>query len=207
MSSLELIFLAPLAKCYLFYRIIYFVFPAIFLDRDGVIIENRSDYVRSWEDVHVFPQALEALANASASPYKIVFVTNQSAVGRGLMSLATAEAINCRLKALIEDAGGRVDGIFLCPHAPEAACDCRKPKPGLLLQAAQALDLDLARSVMIGDALTDLMAGQAAGVRRLALVRSGRGADQDRLPKPESLKQYQTYDSLTSALEDILDGG
>lgn len=193
-----------MAKYYLFYRIIYFVFPAIFLDRDGVIIENRSDYVRSWEDVQVFPQALEALARASASPYKIVLVTNQSAVGRGLMSLAAAEAINCRLKALIEDAGGRVDGIFLCPHAPEADCDCRKPKPGLLLQAAQALDLDLVRSVMIGDALTDLMAGQAAGVGRLALVRSGRGAAQDRLPKPESLQPYQTYDSLTSALEDIL---
>lgn len=183
------------------------MFPAIFLDRDGVIIENRSDYVRSWGDVHVFPQALEALANASASPYKIVFVTNQSAVGRGLMSLAAAEAINSRLKALIEDAGGRVDGIFLCPHAPEAECDCRKPKPGLLLQAAQALDLDLARSVMIGDALTDLMAGQAAGVRHLALVRSGRGAAQDGLPKPEGLKPYQTYDTLTSALEDILGSG
>lgn len=180
------------------------MFPAIFLDRDGVIIENRSDYVRSWEDVHVFPQALEALAKASASPYKFVLVTNQSAVGRGLMSLAAAEAINCRLKALIEDTGGRVDGIFLCPHAPEADCDCRKPRPGLLLQAAQALDLDLPRSVMIGDALTDLMAGQAAGVGRLVLVRSGRGAAQDLLPKPESLQPYQTYDTLTSALEYIL---
>ena len=183
------------------------MFPAIFLDRDGVIIENRSNYVRRWEDVHVFPQALEALAKASASSYKIVLVTNQSAVGRGLMSLAAAEAINCRLKAFIEDAGGRVDGIFLCPHAPEAECDCRKPKPGLLLQAAQALDLDLTRSVMIGDALTDLMAGQAAGVGRLALVRSGRGAAQDRLPKPESLQSYQAYDTLTSALEDILGSG
>lgn len=196
-----------MAKYYLFYRIIYIVFPAIFLDRDGVIIENRSDYVRSWEDVQVFPQALEALARASASPYKIVLVTNQSAVGRGLMSLAAAEAINCRLKALIEDAGGRVDGIFLCPHAPETDCDCRKPRPGLLLQAAQALDLDLVRSVMIGDALTDLLAGQAAGVGRLALVRSGRGAAQDRLPKPESLQSYRTYDTLTNALEDILGNG
>ena len=180
------------------------MFPAIFLDRDGVIIENRTDYVRRWEDVHVFPQALLALAKASQGPYKVVLVTNQSAVGRGHMSLAAAEAINCRLATLIEEAGGRVDGIFLCPHAPEADCDCRKPKPGLLLQAAKELDLDLGRSVMIGDALTDLMAGQAAGVGRLALVRSGRGATQDRLPKPEDLRPFRVYDTLDSALEDLL---
>lgn len=183
------------------------MFPAIFLDRDGVIIENRTDYVRRWEDVHVFPQALLALAKASQGPYKIVLVTNQSAVGRGLMSMASAEAINHRLAALIEEAGGRVDGIFLCPHAPEADCDCRKPKPGLLLQAAKELDLDLGRSVMIGDAFTDLMAGQAAGVGRLALVRSGRGSEQDRLPRPEGLKTYQVYDTLKCALEDLLGSG
>jgi D-glycero-D-manno-heptose 1,7-bisphosphate phosphatase len=183
------------------------VFPAIFLDRDGVIIENRTDYVRRWEDVHVFPQALQALAKASQGLYKIVLVTNQSAVGRGLMSMAAAEAINHRLAGLIEEAGGRVDGIFLCPHTPEAGCDCRKPKPGLLLQAAKDLDLDLSRSVMIGDALTDLMAGQAAGVGRLALVRSGRGAMQDRLSRPEGLKPYQVYDTLDCALEDLLGDG
>jgi D-glycero-D-manno-heptose 1,7-bisphosphate phosphatase len=183
------------------------VIPAIFLDRDGVIIENRADYVRGWEDVSIFPQALQALAKASARPYKLVLVTNQSAVGRGLISLAAAEAINRRLVAQIENAGGRVDGIFMCPHAPEAGCDCRKPKPGLLLQAAEALDLDLGRSVMIGDALTDLMAGQGAGVGSLALVRTGLGAEQERLPKPDGLKAYQTYDTVTDALEDILGSG
>ena len=180
---------------------------AIFLDRDGVIIENRSDYVRSWEDVLVFPQALGALVKASASPFEIVLVTNQSAVGRGLLSLETAEEINRRLVALIEAAGGRVDGVFMCPHAPEAGCDCRKPKPGLLIQAAEALDLDLSRSIMIGDALTDLMAGQSAGVGRIALVRSGLGAVQDRLPKPDRLGSFQVYDSLADALEDILGSG
>jgi D-glycero-D-manno-heptose 1,7-bisphosphate phosphatase len=183
------------------------MYPAIFLDRDGVIIENRADYVRSWSDVVVFPQALEALAKLSASPYKIVFVTNQSAIGRGIISLETAEEINRRLVALVEAAGVRVDGIFMCPHAPEDGCDCRKPRPGLLLQAARALDLDLSRSILIGDALTDLMAGQAAGVGRLALVRSGRGAEQIRLPRPEGLKPFPAYDTLAEALADFVSSG
>jgi D-glycero-D-manno-heptose 1,7-bisphosphate phosphatase len=178
--------------------------PAIFLDRDGVIIENRDDYVRSWEDVSVFPQALQALAKASSSPFKIVLITNQSAVGRGLMTLQTAEEINRHLVALIAEAGGRVDGTFLCPHAPLDACDCRKPQPGLLLQAAEALDIDLSRSIMIGDALTDLQAGQAAGVTHLALVRSGRGRMQEQLPRPESLKPFAAYDNLADALDDLI---
>jgi len=176
------------------------MFPAIILDRDGVVIENRPDYVRNWADVVVFPEALAALAKASHGPYKIVFVTNQSAVGRGIISRETAEEINRQLTALILEAGGRVDGVFMCPHAPEDQCDCRKPRPGLLLQAARSLDLDLSRSIMIGDALSDLLAGQAAGVGQMALVRSGRGIEQDRLPRPDDLQPFQTYDTLAHAL-------
>jgi D-glycero-D-manno-heptose 1,7-bisphosphate phosphatase len=181
--------------------------PAIFLDRDGVVIENRADYVRTWEDVSIFPQALEALAKASASLYQIILVTNQSAVGRGLISLDDAEEISRRLVACIRDSGGRVDGVYLCPHAPEDQCDCRKPKPGLILRAARELHLDLRRSILIGDALTDLMAGQSAGVGRLALVRSGRGAEQDRLPRPPELLHIPVYDTLSEALEDLLQMG
>jgi D-glycero-D-manno-heptose 1,7-bisphosphate phosphatase len=104
--------------------------PAIFLDRDGVLIENRPSYVRGWEDVHIFHQALAALVRISTAPYKIVLVTNQSAVGRGLISSEVAWAINRRLVSVIEDAGGRIDGVFMCPHAPQDRCACRKPKPG-----------------------------------------------------------------------------
>jgi D-glycero-D-manno-heptose 1,7-bisphosphate phosphatase len=178
--------------------------PAIFLDRDGVVIENRADYVRSWEAVTIFPGAIEALVKASASAYKIVLVTNQSAVGRGLLALETAEEINHRLVKYIEAAGGRVDGVYLCPHAPQDQCDCRKPRPGLILQAANELHLDLGRSILIGDALTDLMAAQAAGVGRMALVRSGRGAEQDSLPRPHDLASFPVYDTLEDALEELL---
>jgi D-glycero-D-manno-heptose 1,7-bisphosphate phosphatase len=181
--------------------------PAIFLDRDGVIIENRDDYVRSWEDVSIFPQALEALVKSSASLYKIVLITNQSAVGRELITLETAWEINQRLVEGIRSAGGRVDGVYLCPHAPEQDCDCRKPKPGLILQAAHELDIDLGRSIMIGDALTDIMAGQAAGVGHLAIVRSGRGARQIALPRPHHLAPFLVFDTLADALDNLLSVG
>ena len=134
--------------------------PAIFLDRDGVIIENHPDYVRSWDDVIFYPQALSALAQICQSPYAIVLITNQSAVGRGIISINMAWAINQQLVDVVQQSGGRIDGVYMCPHAPWEGCDCRKPKPGLFLQAAQELGLDLGRSLMIGDALTDLPVGQ-----------------------------------------------
>jgi D-glycero-D-manno-heptose 1,7-bisphosphate phosphatase len=179
--------------------------PAIFLDRDGVIIENRPSYVRSRAEVAIYPQALAALARAGAGPEKIILVTNQSAVGRGIISLETAQAINVGLVAEIERSGGRVDGVYMCPHAPEAGCDCRKPRPGLFFQAARAHSIDLSRSLMIGDALTDLQAARAAGIPRLILVRTGRGARQERLPEAAQLKPFHVYDTLAEALAGLTD--
>ena len=151
--------------------------PAVFLDRDGVLLENRLDYVRSWNDAHLLPGSLEALAHSRNIPNKFVIVTNQSAVGRGLMPLEDAESINRRLVLEVYKAGGRIDGVFMCIHTPDQGCGCRKPKPGLLLSAAGHLGLDLPRSILIGDAATDLEAGKAAGVGRVALVRTGLGAN------------------------------
>ncbi len=174
--------------------------PALFLDRDGVVIKNHADYVRSWEDVVFLPQVMNDLVMAASSPYKIVIVTNQSVVGRGLISLQTAEEINSKFVRCIREAGGRIDAIYLCPHAPDDNCDCRKPKPGLLLQAAEDLSIDLAKSIIIGDAFSDLQAGKAAGIQRLVLVRTGRGATQELLKPPASLGPFAIYDSLHEAL-------
>lgn len=184
--------------------IITAMYPAIFLDRDGVIIENRQTYVRSWEDVEIYPQALAALVQAKSTPYKLVIVTNQSAVGRGIIPLAIAWEVNNRLVETIEYAGGRIDGVFMCPHAPHENCECRKPKPGLLLQAARQLSLDLSRSVMIGDALSDLLAGQAAGIPLTVLVRTGRGARQAVEANSVKLRPFQTFDTLANAFEDLI---
>lgn len=174
--------------------------PALFLDRDGVIIENRAHYVRSWEDVQFFPSALTALQLAAALPHRIVIVTNQSAVGRGIISLDEAEELNQQIVHVIESAGGRIDGVFLCPHAPDENCNCRKPKPGLLLQAARELPISLPDSVFIGDALSDLLAGQAAGIKDLILVKTGRGIDQAHLDLSAFQKPIRIVDDLASAL-------
>lgn len=178
--------------------------PALFLDRDGVIIENCDNYVRSWSDVEIFPQAVAAMAVFRDIPYRIILVTNQSAVGRGHISPETATRINDRLVDEIRTAGGRVDAVYMCPHGPDDGCDCRKPKPGLLLRAAEELDIDLARSVMIGDALSDVEAGQAAGVSQSVLLRTGRGRTQENLPAAAELPPFLVFDSLADALHSLL---
>lgn len=177
--------------------------PAIFLDRDGVIIENRANYVRSWDDVDIYPQALRALAAIRHSHYKIIMVTNQSAVGRGIISLAAAQAINERLLQIIAATNGRIDDVFMCPHAPDEQCSCRKPQPGLLLQAAVRHNLNLSQSYMIGDALTDLQAGLAAGVPNVILLRTGRGQQQAQLPAAASLHPITLFDTLIDAFQHI----
>jgi D-glycero-D-manno-heptose 1,7-bisphosphate phosphatase len=147
------------------------------MDRDGVIIENRADYVKSIDEVHFIPGVFAALAGAARLPCRLVIVTNQSVIGRGLIDPETAGRINEFVVQRLAAAGGRVDGVFVCPHRPDAGCDCRKPAPGLLRQAAEALAIDLAASVMIGDAVSDVLAGHSAGARAI-LVRTGRGQGQ-----------------------------
>lgn len=138
---------------------------AVFLDRDGVINRNRPDYVKAWEEFEFLPGALKALERLAGSPFYIVVVTNQSAVGRGLLSWQDLEEIHARMEMEIRQAGGRLNGVYCCPHTPADLCDCRKPSPGLLLRAAKDLNLDLGASWLIGDSLNDVAAAQAVGVR------------------------------------------
>lgn len=179
------------------------MYPAIFLDRDGVLIENRSDYVRDWSQVKIIPEAIRALSLAPIKKYKVVIVTNQSVVGRGLILLKTAQEINQRLVNLIRDHGGQIDGVYMCPHRPEDGCSCRKPLPGLLLQAAKDLSLDLQRSWMIGDAWSDVQAGEAAGLRGKILLRTGRGTEQLLQARLEKVAGNLVFDNLPLAFEAI----
>ena len=178
--------------------------PAIFIDRDGVIIENCDAYVRSWEDVTVLPGALEALSLAAACRWKLVIITNQAGIGKGLISLSSANEINRRLLEMIHNQAGRIDAVYLCPHTPDDYCSCRKPKPGLILQAARDLSIDLSQSVFIGDALTDIQAGQHAGLPRQILVKTGRGAEQSQLPLAKTIGQFEIYPDLLSAITALL---
>lgn len=179
------------------------MFPAIFLDRDGVLIENRSDYVRDWSQVAIYPMTYSALSRLQQSGYKIVIVTNQSAVGRGLISLESAEEINHRLINKIQENGAQVDGVYMCPHHPDDQCNCRKPKPGLLLQAVNELSLDVSRSWMVGDAWSDLLTGQAAKVRGAIMVKTGRGSEQMLQPQPKELGVFHLVKDVLEAAHAI----
>jgi histidinol-phosphate phosphatase family protein len=170
--------------------------PAVFLDRDGVIIENRDSYVLSWDDVAFIPRTLQALANLSRCKYKVLIVTNQSAVGRGLITRESVDAINVRIVAEISASGGHVDGVFMCPHDPNSTCSCRKPKPGLLLEAAEAHSVDLSKSIIVGDTINDLLAGHAAGIQDLVLVKTGLGSEQLTLSRSQDLPQFKVVESL-----------
>ena len=173
---------------------------ALFLDRDGVVIENQPNYVRCLEEVLFIPEALEALNKLSRSPVKIFFVTNQSAVGRGIITLQTALEIHDHVLQVIQAAGGRVDDTFLCPHSPQDACSCRKPGPGLFMQAAERYNLDLGNSICIGDAISDLQAAENAGVGMRILVRTGRGEDQLKIAVAANLAPFLVFNSLADAI-------
>jgi D-glycero-D-manno-heptose 1,7-bisphosphate phosphatase len=170
-----------------------------------VILEHRDDYVKSLAEAVIMPAALAALQRLAPSSYRIVIVTNQALVGRGIIPLGEVQAINQWTVDEIRRAGGRIDGWYLCPHHPSANCGCRKPKPGMLLDAAADLHIDLARSVMIGDAITDLQAGRAAGTRPI-LVRTGRGQTQSELLRTNGLIDTPVFDDLAQAVRAILDG-
>jgi D-glycero-D-manno-heptose 1,7-bisphosphate phosphatase len=149
----------------------------VFLDRDGVINQNQRDYVKSWDEFEFLPGTLASLRRLASTPYAIVVVSNQSAINRGLVSTAEVNAINDRMLREIEEAGGRIDAVYICPHRPDEECDCRKPKPGLLYQAANELDIDLASSYLVGDALSDMEAALAVGCTPF-LVLTGRGREE-----------------------------
>jgi D-glycero-D-manno-heptose 1,7-bisphosphate phosphatase len=156
---------------------------AVFLDRDGVLVRDV-DLLSRIDDVYVLegvPQALDLLHRVG---FRLVVVSNQTVVARGLASEAEVHALHCHLQELLEQAGGpRLDGWYFCPHHPKATliqyrevCQCRKPRPGLIHQAARGLGLDLRASFMVGDRITDIIAGARAGTRTV-LVQTGKHLD------------------------------
>jgi len=150
---------------------------AIFLDRDGVICENRSDHVKAWEEFRFLPGALAGLARLAETDFATIVITNQAIVNRGMVAANVIDGIHARMLTTVRRAGGRIDRVMVCPHRSDEYCACRKPQPGMLLQAAAELGIDLVGSYMIGDAMTDMQAGLAAGCRCI-MVMTGRGRTQ-----------------------------
>jgi D-glycero-D-manno-heptose 1,7-bisphosphate phosphatase len=133
------------------------------LDRDGVINRELGHFVRDWSEFEFLPGVLQALRRLASLSIPVVVVTNQSAVGRGWMSAPELGAIHQRMLIEVRAAGGRLDDILVCPHAPDAGCACRKPLPGLLLEAAAKHGFELGRTLMAGDKERDVEAARAAG--------------------------------------------
>lgn len=144
----------------------------VILDRDGTINEDRDDYVKSPEEWVPLPGALEAIARINHAGWHVVVASNQSGLGRGLFDMAAVNAMHTKMNQMLARQGGRIDAVFLCPHAPDDHCQCRKPLPGLFEQIGERYGVNLREVPVVGDSLRDLQAGVAVGCEP-HLVRTG----------------------------------
>ena len=173
----------------------------IILDRDGVINYDSVSYIKNPDEWKPIPGSLEAIARLSQDGYHVVVATNQSGVGRGLFEMATLNAIHAKMHRAVGQAGGRIDAVFFCPHAQNAGCNCRKPKPGLLKEIARRFNINLQGVPSIGDSLRDLEASVAVGAQPI-LVLTGKGKHtqlEDGVP-PET----QVFADLAEAVKALI---
>lgn len=177
------------------------VMKLVILDRDGVINEDSDDYIKSPQEFVPIAGSLEAIARLKQAGYLVVVATNQSGIGRGLFDLETLDAMHDKLHKALAAVNGSIDGIFVCPHAPDEGCECRKPRPGLLLQISKQFDMPLADVPVIGDSLRDLESAQAVGARPI-LVRTGKG--ERTLARGEGLDGVPVYHNLCEAVDALL---
>jgi D-glycero-D-manno-heptose 1,7-bisphosphate phosphatase len=157
---------------------------AVFLDRDGTLIDDVG-YICDPEDVRLVPGAADALRALRDAGFRLVVVSNQSGLARGLITEEQADAVHERFVQELERTGAQIDAAYYCPHAPQDGCDCRKPLPGLLVDAAQELGLDLEHSFMVGNSDVDVAAGEAAGARAILLA--------DGTDWPEAVRRIQSW--------------
>jgi D-glycero-D-manno-heptose 1,7-bisphosphate phosphatase len=157
---------------------------AVFIDRDGVINQKprEGEYITSWGDFHILPGVAEAIALLKKAGYAVIVVTNQRCVAKGLITIPELEEIHACMRECLARLGATLDGIYYCPHDYQSQCKCRKPDPGMLLEAAHALGLDLGSSWMVGDSDIDIQAGKNAGCKTARVVVPGEkklAADKD----------------------------
>ena len=147
----------------------------VFLDRDGVINQDSPDYIKSWDEFTFIPRSLEAIRELTDHGYAIILITNQSVIRRQFVTPEGLNDIHERMKDEIRVAGGHIQDIFFCPHTPDDHCTCRKPKPGLILQARDKYKIELSAAVMVGDSVKDILCGKNAGCQQSVLVKTGNG--------------------------------
>jgi D-glycero-D-manno-heptose 1,7-bisphosphate phosphatase len=182
--------------------------PAVFLDRDGTIIEDIG-FLRDVSQIDLLPWSADAIRRLNEAGYVVVVVTNQSGVGRGYFDEAHVLATHAALDLALREHGARIDAFYYCPHYPTSAdtrygltCDCRKPASGMLHRAAEDLGLDLSQSWMVGDWWRDVQAGAGAGARTI-LIRTGRSAEHRPEP-PDATRPDAILNNLMEAAAWIL---
>jgi D-glycero-D-manno-heptose 1,7-bisphosphate phosphatase len=175
----------------------------VLLDRDGVINEDRADFVKTPEELIFIPGALEAIARLTQAGFKTAIVTNQSCIGRGIATEEQIEKIHTLICAAVAAAGGSIDAVFCCPDAPDAATRYRKPGSGMLEDALELFGAKAAQSPLVGDALRDLQAAAALGCPRY-LVRTGKGEATLSAGLPKEVAPVTVTENLSTAVEDIL---
>ena len=182
--------------------------PAVFLDRDGTLVEEAG-YLDRLERLAFFPYSVDAVRLLNRAGFAVVVVTNQAGVARGMFDDTFVATVHRRIGDVMDAGGARIDGFYYCPHHPDGTvaeyrrtCDCRKPQPGLLRQAATDLRLNLLRSVVIGDRWHDLQAGGAVDARGI-LVRTGYGRDEEHTPQA-GVRPAAVVDNLIAATSWIL---
>jgi len=148
----------------------------VFLDRDGVINIDSSEYIKNESEFEFIPGSPEAIALLCKNGFHVIVITNQSLIGRKMATQQTLDAIFKKMQEGVKKAGGEIKDIFFCPHTPEDSCSCRKPKPGLILEAQKKYQIDLARSCMVGDSEKDIECARNAGCSKTLLVKTGNGS-------------------------------
>jgi D-glycero-D-manno-heptose 1,7-bisphosphate phosphatase len=175
---------------------------AVLLDRDGVLTAETGEYITRPKDLRLLSGAADVVARLNRAGWRVAVVTNQAGVGRGHLTLDSLHAIHQELHANITAAGGELAGIFYCPHHPDENCDCRKPKPGLLRQAAEALTLDLSECYFVGDSPRDIAAGDTVGCKTvLVLTGHTRAYDPKTFPEP---RPEQVFPDLSAFADWLL---
>ncbi len=179
----------------------------VILGRDGILNVYREDHVKSPDEWDPIPGALEAVARLNHAGWHTVVATNQAGIGRGMIDMASINAVHLRMMQRLAEVGGRLDAVFFCPHTPEDNCECRKPKPGLMKQIAQRYGIEPRAVPMVADTLRDLHAARAAGCEP-HLVRTGRAGGLSEAQVVEMVQQVpatEVHDNLNDFVDFLLE--
>lgn len=145
---------------------------AIFLDRDGVLNKKRNDYVKSIKELEIFPNIEKEISKLKMKGFLIIVITNQSVINRGIITKSELEEIHSSIQKFLIKNKTSIDKFYFCPHRPDEHCECRKPNPGLILQAINEFSIDASKSWMVGDSITDIQAGEKAGCKTIFLKKN-----------------------------------